>query len=100
MLLLLGVLIFVFNILFFIIGYWKIGKVFVLFILYGIVVMLIVMFVLYDMDLVIDDLLFVIVFGGMMFGFGVGFVICNGGVFDGIEIILIIINGWMLFLIG
>ncbi|EEO2715307.1 YitT family protein [Listeria monocytogenes] len=89
----LGVLTFVLNIPFFIIGYRKIGKVFALFTLYGIAVMSIVTLVLHDMDPVTDDLLLATVFGGMTLGLGVGLVIRNGGALDGTEIISIIING-------
>lgn len=53
----LGVLTFVLNIPFFIIGYRKIGKNFALFTLYGIAVMSTVTLILHDLEPVTDDLL-------------------------------------------
>ncbi|WP_112153782.1 YitT family protein [Listeria fleischmannii] len=89
----LGILTFVLNIPFFIIGYRQIGKVFALFTLYGIAVMSIVTLLLHDLDPVTDDLLLATVFGGVTLGLGVGLVIRNGGALDGTEIVSIIING-------
>ncbi|MBC6314573.1 YitT family protein [Listeria grandensis] len=89
----LGVLTFVLNIPFFIIGYRKIGKSFALFTLYGIAVMSIVTLILHDLEPVTDDLLLATVFGGVTLGLGVGIVIRNGGALDGTEIVSIIING-------
>lgn len=89
----LGVLMFILNIPFFIIGYRKIGKNFALFTLYGIAVMSAVTLVLHDLEPVTDDLLLATVFGGVTLGLGVGIVIRNGGALDGTEIVSIIING-------
>ncbi|MBC2099098.1 YitT family protein [Listeria booriae] len=89
----LGVLTFVLNIPFFIIGYRKIGKNFALFTLYGIAVMSTVTLILHDLEPVTDDLLLATVFGGVTLGLGVGIVIRNGGALDGTEIVSIIING-------
>lgn len=89
----LGVLTFVLNIPFFIIGYKKIGKVFALFTLYGIAVMSTVTLLLHSIDPVTDDLLLATVFGGVTLGLGVGLVIRNGGALDGTEIVSIIVNG-------
>ncbi|EUJ51229.1 hypothetical protein PROCOU_04004 [Listeria rocourtiae FSL F6-920] len=89
----LGVLIFVLNLPFFIIGYRKIGKSFALFTLYGIAVMSVVTLILHDLEPVTDDLLLATVFGGVTLGLGVGIVIRNGGALDGTEIVSIIING-------
>ncbi|MBC1521062.1 YitT family protein [Listeria aquatica] len=89
----LGVLTFVLNIPFFIIGYRKIGKVFALFTLYGIAVMSTVTLLLHSAHPVTDDLLLATVFGGVTLGLGVGLVIRNGGALDGTEIVSIIVNG-------
>ncbi len=89
----LGLLTFVLNIPFFILGYRHIGKVFALFTLYGIAVMSIVTLLLHDFKPVTDDLLLATVFGGVTLGLGVGLVIRNGGALDGTEIVSIIING-------
>ncbi|WP_239254272.1 YitT family protein [Listeria ilorinensis] len=89
----LGVLTFVLNIPFFVIGYRKIGKNFAVSTLYGIAVMSLVTLLLHDFEPVTDDLLLATVFGGVTLGLGVGLVIRNGGALDGTEIVSIIVNG-------
>ncbi|WP_099221492.1 YitT family protein [Listeria costaricensis] len=89
----LGVLTFVLNIPFFVIGYRKIGKNFAVSTLYGIAVMSLVTLLLHDVEPVTDDLLLATVFGGVTLGLGVGLVIRNGGALDGTEIVSIIVNG-------
>lgn len=89
----LGVLTFVLNIPFFIIGYKKIGKTFAISTLYAIAIMSIITLLLHDTDPVTDDLLLATVFGGITIGLGVGIVIRNGGALDGTEIVSIIVNG-------
>ncbi len=88
----LGLLTFVLNIPFFIIGYRKIGKLFAIYTSYGIAVMSTVTLLLHDMDPVTDDLLLATVFGGVTLGLGVGLVIRNGGALDGTEIVSLLVN--------
>lgn len=89
----LGILTFVLNIPFFIIGYKKIGKSFAISTLYAIAVMSAMTLLLHKVDPVTDDLLLATVFGGITLGLGVGLVIRNGGALDGTEIVSIIVNG-------
>lgn len=76
------------------------GKIFVFFIIFGILVVFILIFMFYDVFVFIVDVFFVIVFGGIIFGIGIGFVICYGGVFDGMEIFVILISKKILFFVG
>lgn len=68
--------------------------------MFVVVVLFIVEFQLYYVLVVIFELFFVIVFGGLLLGVGVGMVICYGGVLDGIEILGILLIKKILFFVG
>ena len=51
-------------------------------------------------DMVTDDVLLATVFGGILLGIGVGFVIRYGGCLDGVEIVAILINKKTSFSVG
>jgi uncharacterized membrane-anchored protein YitT (DUF2179 family) len=82
----LNLLLFVLNIPFLYIGYKKIGKTFAIqatisvFLLIGILEVL-------QMEPVTNDKVLIAVFGGMLMGTGIGFIIRGGGLIDGFEVI-------------
>jgi uncharacterized membrane-anchored protein YitT (DUF2179 family) len=82
----LNILLFVLNIPFLYIGYKKIGKTFAVqatisvFLLIGILEVL-------QMEPVTNDKVLIAVFGGMLMGTGIGFIIRGGGLIDGFEVI-------------
>lgn len=65
----------VLNIFFMIFGYKYIGKIFFVFMMIGIVGFVVIEFLFYYVEVIIIQFILVIVFGGFLFGFGVGFVI-------------------------
>lgn len=71
-----------------------------LFLIFGIVVLVFIELMLYVVLLFIIEFILVIVFGGFILGFGVGFVICYGGLLDGIEIMGILLMKKLLFFVG
>lgn len=82
----LNLLLFVLNIPFLYIGYKKIGKTFAVqatisvFLLIGILEVI-------QMEPVTNDKVLIAVFGGMLMGTGIGFIIRGGGLIDGFEVI-------------
>ncbi len=88
----LAVLLIVINIPFFIIGWQKIGHVFVLKAIYAITLFSIMSAVFEPMEDVTYQMLLAVTFGGVLLGIGVGLVIRGGGVLDGTEIVAILIN--------
>lgn len=51
----------------------------------------------YILVIIEGDILFVIVVGGIIFGFGMGIVFCNGGVLDGIDMLVVLFFWKLLF---
>lgn len=96
----LGILLFLINLPFLIIGYKQIGKTFALSTLFGVTVMSIGTFILYPVPVLTEDPLLAAVFGGIILGIGVGLVIRNGGSLDGSEIVAILMNKKSPFSVG
>lgn len=88
----LGILILVINIPFFIVGWRKIGHVFVIKAVYAIALFSTMSAVFEPMEDVTYQMLLAVTFGGVLLGIGVGLVIRGGGVLDGTEIVAILIN--------
>lgn len=88
----LSVLLIVINIPFFIVGWKKIGHVFVIKAVYAITLFSIMSAVFEPMEDVTYQMLLAVTFGGVILGIGVGLVIRGGGVLDGTEIVAILIN--------
>lgn len=88
----LGVIIFVINLPFLILGYKQLGKKFVLKAFYGMVLFSILLEVFGSYNPIIDDTLLATVYGGILLGVGCGLIIKEGGCLDGTEIIAILIN--------
>ncbi|MFX3674348.1 MAG: YitT family protein [Paenisporosarcina sp.] len=88
----LGLFIFLLNIPFFYLGYKQIGKTFALSTMLGITVLSIGTYYLHPVERFTSDLLLATVFGGIVLGIGIGFVIRYGGSLDGTEILAILFN--------
>ncbi|MFZ3579104.1 YitT family protein [Virgibacillus sp. DJP39] len=96
----LGILLVLFNLPFFIIGYKYIGKTFAVTTLIGNIILGIGVFLFHPVPVLTDDLLLASVFGGLCIGVGVGLVIRHGGSLDGTEILAILFNKATPFSVG
>ena len=88
----LGLIIFVINLPFLILGYKQLGKRFVFKAGYGMILFSILLEVFGSYEPIIDDTLLATVYGGVLLGVGCGLIIKKGGCLDGTEIIAILIN--------
>lgn len=95
-----GILLIVLNLPFLIMGYKQLGKSFVLYTAYGIVLASIATQYMHNIEPVTDDPLLGAIFGGILLGIGIGMVIRTGGSLDGTEIIAIMFNKKMPFTVG
>lgn len=96
----LGVLLVLFNIPFFLIGYKHIGKTFAITTLIGDIILGVGVALFHPVPVLTDDPLLASVFGGMCLGVGVGLVIRHGGSLDGTEILAILFNKGTPFSVG
>ena len=88
----LGLIIFIVNLPFLILGYKQLGKKFVLKAFYGMALFSILLEVFGRYTPLIDDTLLATVYGGILLGVGCGLIIKEGGCLDGTETIAILIN--------
>lgn len=88
----LGLIIFIVNLPFLILGYRQLGKKFVFKAGYGMILFSILLEVFDSYTPLIDDILLATVYGGILLGVGCGLIIKEGGCLDGTEIIAILIN--------
>ena len=88
----LGLIIFIVNLPFLILGYKQLGKKFVLKAFYGMALFSILLEVFGRYTPLIDDTLLATVYGGILLGVGCGLIIKEGGCLDGTEIIAILVN--------
>lgn len=95
-----GVFIIIFNIPFLIIGLMKLGKLFVVKVVYSIILFSILTMVFEPVPEVTDDIILAVTFGGFLLGVGVGLVLRGGGCLDGTEIVAVLINKKFSFSIG
>lgn len=96
----LGILLVLFNLPFFVIGYKQIGKTFAITTLIGDIILGIGVALFHPVPVLTDDPLLASVFGGMCLGVGVGLVIRHGGSLDGTEILAILFNKGTPFSVG
>lgn len=96
----LGVLTFIINVPFFIIGYKQIGKTFTISTLFSVICYSIGISILKPIPGITNDILLASVFGGVIVGLGVGIIIRSGGSTDGTEIIAIILDKRSSFSVG
>lgn len=96
----LGLLIFILNMPFLILGYKQIGKTFVLSTLYAVSVLAVTVSILKPVPGLTQDSLLACVFGGIVLGVGVGMIIRYGGSLDGTEVVAIIATKKWPFSVG
>ena len=88
----LGIIIFIVNLPFLILGYKQLGKKFVFKAGYGMILFSILLEVFGNYTPLIDDTLLATVYGGILLGVGCGLIIKEGGCLDGTETVAILIN--------
>lgn len=96
----LGVFLVIVNIPFIYLGYKKLGKLFAMSSAFGITILAMLTTVLHHDYIATTDPLLAAVFGGVVVGAGVGFVIRYGGTMDGSEIIAILADKRSPFSVG
>ncbi|AKN30822.1 membrane protein [Clostridium carboxidivorans P7] len=96
----LGILTFILNIPFFVIGYKQIGKTFTISTLFSVVCYSIGISIFKPIPGITQDILLASVFGGIIAGLGIGIIIRNGGSTDGAEIVAIILDKRSTFSVG
>ena len=96
----LSVLTFVLNIPFLILGYKQLGKSFLIKAAYAMFVLSLLLEELKPVPELTNDVLLATVFGGLLLGIGVGFVIKFGACLDGTEVVAILINKKTSFSVG
>ncbi|MDY2736373.1 YitT family protein [Intestinibacter sp.] len=96
----LSILTLVLNIPFLILGYKQLGKSFLIKAAYAMVVFSILLEQFKPVEELTNDILLATVFGGVLLGIGVGFVIRYGACLDGTEVVAILISKKMSFSVG
>ncbi len=95
-----GILIFVLNIPFLVLGYKYIGKTFVITSLFSISCLSVFVNILHPIPGLTQDVMLAAVFGGIILGVGVGLIIRYGGSLDGTEMVALILNKQSVFSVG
>ncbi len=88
----LSIFIFVLNIPFLIIGFKQMGQRFLFRGIFGMVLFSVMLSVFHHVEPVTEEPLLAVVFGGVLLGAGVGFVLRHGGCLDGTEIVALLVN--------
>lgn len=96
----LSIFIIIINIPFLLLGFKHLGKNFLIQATVGMALFSFLLEMFKRADMVTDDVLLATVFGGILLGIGVGFVIRYGGCLDGVEIVAILINKKTSFSVG
>lgn len=96
----LSILTFVLNIPFLILGYKQLGKSFLIKAVYAMLVFSVLLEQFKPVPELTNDILLATVFGGLLLGIGVGFVIKFGACLDGTEVVAILINKKTSFSVG
>lgn len=96
----LSILTFVLNIPFLILGYKQLGKSFLIKAAYTMLVFSVLLEQFKPVPELTNDILLATVFGGLLLGIGVGFVIKFGACLDGTEVVAILINKKTSFSVG
>lgn len=96
----LGILTFILNVPFFILGYKHIGKTFTILTLFSVICYSIGISILKPVPGITQDILLASVFGGIIVGLGIGIIIRTGGSTDGSEIVAIILDKRLSFSLG
>ena len=96
----LSIFIIVINIPFLLLGFKHLGKNFLIRTTFAMIIFLFLLEQFKQVDVVTNDVLLATVFGGILLGIGVGFVIRYGACLDGVETIAILINKKTSFSVG
>ncbi|MCR5581281.1 MAG: YitT family protein, partial [Pseudobutyrivibrio sp.] len=88
----LGALIFIINMPFAFLAYKRMGKVFVIKLVYAIALFSVMTSVFAPVQEATEQMLLAITYGGMLLGVGVGLVLKGGGCLDGTEVVAVILN--------
>ena len=96
----LSILTFVLNIPFLILGYKQLGKSFLIKAAYAMLVFSVLLELFKPVPELTNDIVLATVFGGLLLGIGVGFVIKFGACLDGTEVVAILINKKTSFSVG
>ena len=96
----LSIFIIVINIPFFLLGFKHLGKNFLIRTTFAMIIFSFLLEQFKQVDVVTNDVLLATVFGGILLGIGVGFVIRYGACLDGVETIAILINKKTSFSVG
>ena len=96
----LSILTFALNIPFLILGYKQLGKSFLIRAAYAMVILSLLLEQFKPIPELTNDVLLATVFGGLLLGIGVGFVIKFGACLDGTEVVAILINKKTSFSVG
>lgn len=96
----LSILTFALNIPFLILGYKQLGKSFLIRAAYSMVILSLLLEQFKPIPELTNDVLLATVFGGLLLGIGVGFVIKFGACLDGTEVVAILINKKTSFSVG
>ncbi len=88
----LGAIIFAVNVPFFVIAYQKMGKAFIIKLIYAIALFSIMTGVFEPVENATDEMLLAITYGGVLLGLGVGLVLRGGGCLDGTEVVAVLLN--------
>ncbi len=88
----LGAIIFAVNVPFFAIAYQKMGKAFIIKLIYAIALFSIMTGVFEPVENATDEMLLAITYGGVLLGLGVGLVLRGGGCLDGTEVVAVLLN--------
>ena len=96
----LGLLTFILNIPFFVIGYKQIGKTFTIATIFSVICYSIGVSILKPIPGITHDILLASVFGGIIEGVGIGLIMRSGGSTDGTEVVAIILDKRINFSIG
>ena len=95
-----GFLLLILNIPFFYIGYYYLGKRFLILSIYAILVLSLGIHILEPVPVLTSNPILVIIIGGIILGMGVGIIIRFGGSLDGTEILAILLSKRSTFSIG
>lgn len=96
----LSIFIIVINIPFLLLGFKHLGKSFLIQASFAMILFSLLLEIFKPVDEVTNDILLATVFGGILLGIGVGFVIRYGACLDGVEIVAILINKKTSFSVG
>lgn len=96
----LSLLIIILNIPFVIVGMRRLGKTFFVRAVFSMTLFSILLEVFHDLPAVTDQVLLVVVFGGVLLGAGVGIILRNGGCLDGTEIVGLLLSRNVEFSVG